>query len=234
MNALHDWCGSVTAQQKQSTEAKLDFALGIWNAAQPLKDTIGERYLSETREIDVSKLPPTINDALRFHPHCVFGARTYRPCLIALMRDPATDAPVGIHRIGLAQENGAIIKLDRMALGHMGVVKLWPMNGNGQLVVGEGIETVLAAATRISYRGAPLTPAWSAVAKGGLGRLPVLSDVARFILLVDHDENGEGQRAGELAQRIWKSAGRTTVLLIPNQKGWDFNDVVLGKKHGRL
>ena len=150
------------------------------------------------------------------------------------MRDPATDAPVGIHRIGLAQENSAIIKLDRMALGRMGVVKLWPMNGNGQLVVGEGIETVLAAATRISYRGAPLTPAWSAVAKGGLGRLPVLPGVARFILLVDHDENGEGQRAAELAQRIWKSAGRTTVPLIPNQKGWDFNDVVLGKKHERL
>jgi hypothetical protein len=233
--ALQDWSGpATTTEQKQNAADKLDFALGIWNVAQPLQDTIGERYLSETRGIDVSKLPPTMNDALRFHPHCVFGARTYRPCLIALMRDPATDAPVGIHRIGLAQENGAIIKLGRMALGHMGVVKLWPLNGNGQLVVGEGIETVLAAATRISYRGAPLTPAWSAVAKGGLGRLPVLPGVARIILLVDHDENGEGQRAAELAQRIWKSAGRTTVPLIPNQKGWDFNDVVLGRKHERL
>src|SRR5262249_21015948 len=230
ITALQDWSGSTTMEQKQNAANQLDFALGIWNAAQPLQETIGERYLSETRKIDVSKLPPTINDALRFHPHCVFGTRTCRPCLIALMRDPASDAPVGIHRIGLAQENGAIIKLDRMALGHMGVVKLWPLNGNGQLVVGEGIETVLAAATRISYRGAPLTPAWSAVAKGGLARLPVLPDVPQLILLVDHDENGEGQRAAEQGRCVWTSAGRTVLALIPKQKGWDFNDVILGRK----
>jgi len=67
------------------------------------------------------------------------------------MRDPTTDAPVGIHRIGLALKDGEVVKLDRMALGRMGVVKLWPMNGGEQLVVGEGIETTLAAATRISY-----------------------------------------------------------------------------------
>ena len=58
----------------------------------------------------------------------------------------------------------------------------------------------------------------------------MLPGVARLILLVDNDENNEGQRAAELCQQIWKSAGRTTVLLIPKQKGWDFNDVVLGKK----
>src|SRR5262249_3914649 len=230
MNALHDWCGPTTAKLKQSAEEKLDFVLGIWNAAQPLTGTIGERYLAETRDIDVSKLPSSINDALRFHPRCVFGAGARHPCIIALMRDPATDAPVGIHRIGLAQDNGKIIKLDRMALGRMGVVKLWPMNGSGQLVVGEGIETTLAAATRIAYRGAPLTPAWSAVAKGGLGRLPILPDVERLILLVDHDENGEGQRAAEGCRRVWSAGGRVIVPLIPKQKGWDFNDVVLGRK----
>jgi hypothetical protein len=146
------------------------------------------------------------------------------------MRDALTDAPVGIHRIGLEQVNGKINKIDRMALGRMGVVKLWPLNGSEQLVAGEGIETVLAAATRIPYCGAPLTPAWSVVAKDGLRRLPVLPNIARLILLVDNDENNEGQRAAELCQRIWKSAGRATVPLIPKQKGWDFNDVVLRRK----
>ena len=125
---------------------------GIWDAALPLAGTLGERYLAETRGIDVTQLPPTIHEALRFHPSCPFGARARHPCIIALMRDPQTDAPVGIHRIGLAQENDEISKIDRMALGRMGVVKLWP--AGEQLVVGEGIETVLAAATRISYRGA--------------------------------------------------------------------------------
>jgi hypothetical protein len=196
MDALHEWSGPATAEQARTAEDKLEFALSIWNAALPLAGSIGERYLAETRAIDVSKLPPTIHEALRFHPHCIFGAHGHRPCIVALMRDPLHDAPVGVHRIGLEQMNGAITKIDRMALGRMGTVKIWP-NGNEQLVVGEGIETTLAAATRISYRGAPLTPAWSAVAKGGLGRLPVLPGISQLILLVDNDENGEGQRAAE-------------------------------------
>src|SRR5262249_62108410 len=135
--------------------------------------------------IDVTQLPPTIQEALRFHPSCPFGARARHACIVALMRDPQTDVPVGIHRIGLTQVSDKVSKLDRMALGRMGVVKLWP--AGDQLVVGEGIETTLAAATRISYRGAALTPAWSAVAKGGLGRLPGMRNVHRLNLLVCND-----------------------------------------------
>ena len=228
--ALQEWTGPVTMAQRHDIEARVAFALKVWNEAQPLAGSIAERYLSETRGIDVTKLPPTIHDALRFHPHCVFGSRTYHPCLIALMRDPVTDAPVGIHRIGLTQDNGAVTKIDRRALGRMGVVKLWPMNGGGQLVVGEGIETTLAAATRISYRGAPLTPAWSAVAKGGLGRLPVLPGVERLVLLVDHDENDAGQKAAQCCRQNWCAHGRNVVPLMPKQADWDFNDVVLGRK----
>src|SRR5262249_27603477 len=108
--------------------------------------------------------------------------------------------------------------------------KLWRANGGGQLVVGEGIGTTLAAATRISYRGAALTPAWSAIAKGGLGKLPVLPDVSQLILLVDNDENGEGQKASGHCRQTWIAAGRTVAALVPKQVGWDFNDVVLGKK----
>jgi hypothetical protein len=230
MDALLDWSGVATVEQEQSAEEKLEFALSVWNAALSLIGSIGERYLAETRAIGISKLPPTIHETLRFHPQCVFGDGPKRPCVVALMRDPTTDAPVGVHRIGLEQANGKIIKLGRMALGRMGVVKLWPLNGSEQLVAGEGIETTLAAATRIPYRGVPLTPAWSTVNSGGMGRLPALPNVKQLILLIDNDENYEGQQAAERCQRIWKSAGRTTMPLIPKQKGWDFNDVVLGRK----
>jgi hypothetical protein len=227
---LQDWVGSPALEQTQSFEDKLEFALQLWTAAVPLIGSIGARYLSETRGIDVGKLPPNIHEVLRFHPRCIFGKRSYQPCIIALMRDPMTDAPVGIHRIGLAQANGAVTKLDRMAFGRMGVVKLWPANGNDQLVVGEGIETTLAAATGISYRDGPLTPAWSAIARNGLGSLPVLPNVARLILLVDNDENGEGQKAAAHCRQVWTAAGRTVAALVPKQVGWDFNDVVLGRK----
>ena len=230
ITALYDWSGPIMAELTHSIEEKLEFALDIWNAALPLIGSIGEHYFADTRGIDVSKLPSTIHEVLRFHPHCVFGAGTFCPCIIALMRDPLTDAPVGVHRIGLEPTNGKVSKLNRMALGRMGVVKLWPLNGGDQLVVGEGIETVLAAATRIPYRGTALTPAWSTVNSEGMGRLPALPNVKQLVLLIDNDENYEGQQAAERCQRIWKSADRTTVPLIPKQKGWDFNDVVLGRK----
>ena len=226
---LQDWPGPISTRQQRDIAARVAFALELWNAASSLRGTIAEHYLAETRGIDIGKLPPTIDEALRFHARCVFGSRTYKPCLIALMRDPVTDTPVGIHRIGLAQDNGTITKIDRMALGRIGVVKLWSMNG-GQLVVGEGIETVLAAATRISYRNAPLTPAWSAVAKGGLRNLPVLPGVSQLILLVDNDENGEGQKAAAHCRQVWDAAGRAVAALVPKHAGWDFNDEVLGRK----
>jgi hypothetical protein len=89
------------------------------------------------------------------------------PCLIALMRDPLTDEPVGIQRIALEHQDGKIEKIDRRMLGRAGVVKLWP--AGSRLVVGEGIETTLAAATRIPYHDAPLQPAWSVVSSDALG-----------------------------------------------------------------
>jgi hypothetical protein len=227
--ALQDWSGPlVTPQPQQRDEDKTAFALSIWNAAGPLHGTIGERYLSETRGIDVSRLPPTIHDALRFHPRCIFGNARH-PCIVALMRDPVTDAVLGIQRIGLAQANGEVAKIDRMALGHMGVVKLWPVGG-GRLVVGEGVETVLAAACGLSFRGAPLMPAWSVVTKNGMASLPVLANVPSLVLLVDNDANGEGQRAAQHCRHTWGGSGRSIVLLVPKQPGHDFNDAVLGRK----
>jgi DNA polymerase len=228
--ALQDWSGPAATEQRFDVASRVEFARQLWNAADPLFGSLGERYLAETRGIDIGKLPPTIHDVLRFHPHCAFGARAFRPCILALMRDPVTDTPVGIHRIGLTEVNGKVDRIKRMALGRLGVVKLWPANGGGQLVVGEGIETTLAAATRVSYHGGPLTPAWSAIAKGGLGSLPVLPDVSQLVLLVDNDENGEGQKAATHCRQVWSAAGCTVAAIVPKQVGWDFNDVVLGRK----
>src|SRR5262249_2927503 len=151
---IKDWPTAPTAvlQNGNDEAEELAFIKSIWRSAQPLRGSIAERYLDETRHIDVTKLPEDIHRGLRFHPNCVFGSGTHLPCLIALMRDPLTDEPVGIQRIGLEQLNGRIEKIDRRMLGHAGMVKLWP--AGPQLVIGEGLETVLAAATRIPYAGA--------------------------------------------------------------------------------
>jgi len=226
LNVLYDWTGPVTPELQRSAEDKLDYALDVWNAAGPIAGSLGERYLTETRKIDVTKLPTSIHDALRFHPNCVFGAGARHPCIVALMRDPVIDMPVGIQRIGLTPDAK---KIDRRMLGRSGTVKLWPTNGNGQLVIGEGIETVLAAATRpdqISY-DTPLLPAWATLSADALGRFPLIPNIGRLIILVDHDP--AGKTAASYCTGRWERAGRKTIQLTPDEPGFDFNDIVMAE-----
>ena len=143
------------------------------------------------------------------------------PCLVALRRDAISDEPVSIHRIALTLDGQ---RIERRMLGRGGVVKLYP---KGQrLIVGEGIETTLAAATRISRWGSLLQPAWSAVDAGRLGSLPLIDGVERLVILVDHDLNGAGQAAALRCAERWSQAGREVVRLTPKRPGFDFNDLV--------
>ena len=112
-----------------------------------------------------------------------------------------------------------------MMLGTSGVVQLWP--ASSQLAIGEGLETTLAAATRLDYRGEPLRPAWAVLSDGALRRFPVIDGVERLILLADNDRNNAGQIAAEACKQRWLEAGRRVALLMPDRPDTDFNDVVL-------
>ena len=224
---IQDWDGPALRPQP-TEESKTARALELWSQGIPIAGTLAERYLTETRGIDVTKLPGNISDSLRFLARCPFGIGPLRPCLLALMRDAETDQPTGIQRIALELREGRVHKIDRFALGPIGAIKIWP--AGSQLVIGEGLETTLAAATRIPYRGAPLRPAWSAVSSGGLSRFPAISGVERLIVLVDHDANGEGQAAAERCRERWTRAGRTVVRLTPKRTGADFNDLVMPER----
>jgi DNA polymerase len=199
--------------------AKLARALTLWEEAGSIRGTLAERYLVVERKIELSALPADLDKVLRFHPHCPFGQSLRHPCLLALLRNPTTDAPTGIQRIALTS---AAKKIDRRMLGQLGAVKPW--SAGSQLVIGEGIETVLAAATRIPYHGAPLQPAWSALSTGLLENFPVLPGVERLIILVDHDFAGKG--AAAICAERWTRAGRTVIRLTPKRAGADFNDLV--------
>src|SRR5262249_35827719 len=218
---LAAWDGPSVEQRPRGEVDTSVRALELWNAAQPITGTLAARYLADIRGIDLAVLPTNIDEVLRFHPRCPFGPGARHPCLLALMRDIKTDVPTGIHRIGLTPDGK---KIDRRTLGRAGAVKLWP--AGSQLVIGEGLETVLAAATRIPYRGAPLQPAWSMLAAGALERLPVLPGVQRLIVLVDHD--AAGKSAALACANRWQRAKRTVVRLTPTRAGADFNDLVMG------
>jgi phage/plasmid primase-like uncharacterized protein len=221
--------------------ARVASALRWWDVSDPIEGTLGQVYLE--RERGITELPPDAYGVLRFHCRCVFGADdrgepVFRPCVLALLRDVVTDDPTGVHRVALT-DSGKLI--GRMALGRKkgAAVKLW---GDAEvttgLVVGEGLETVLAAATQITHCGTLLRPAWAMVDAENLEKLPVLASVEFLTLLADHDRakmfGGKlvqrGQTAARSCAKRWAAAGKDCEVLIPDELGDDFND--LAKERG--
>lgn len=183
-------------------------------------------YLAKVRRIDVDALPDNLADTLRFHPRIPFGPGVRLPCLVAIYRDVETDEPAGIHRIALTPDVFVGGKVQRKTLGSWHApraIKLWP--ATDRLFFGEGIKTVLAAATRLKHKGAPMRPAWAAGSSNNISKFPVLITVKQLTLLVDHDEAGE--TCTNACRQTWRAAGREVERLRPDRPGTDFNDVTI-------
>jgi len=161
---LADWQAGTLTEPRARDDYTLKLALDLWEDAQLIAGTPAVDYLAKVRGIDVSVLPAEA--PLRFHPRCIFGPGQRVPALLALYQDVATDVPAGIHRIRLSPEVFAGGKVERLSLGRWPApraIKLWSAS-ESQLFVGEGLETVLAAATRLQYRDAPMQP-WAAISR---------------------------------------------------------------------
>ena len=151
----------------------------IWQRTTPLgSDAIA--YFSR-RGIDIDAVPE--HGGLRWHPRCPWESTT-KPCVIGRYITAIGNEPRGVWRRPI---DGTKPK----ALGPSTscVIRLWPDDAvEGGLVLGEGIETTLAAATRIEHRGTLLRPAWAAGSAGNMAAFPVLSGIDALTLLVDNDE----------------------------------------------
>jgi DNA polymerase len=217
IHLLENWDGPRVLSMEQKAGELLASAQCIWNAAKPIAGTLAIKYLEDARGIDTTMLPD--NDALRFHPHCPFD-RSQAPCLVAAYRDVASDEFAGIHRIALTPDVFTGAKVQRRTLGSWSaprVIKLWPLGE--QLFLGEGIETALAAATRLGMR-----PAWAAGSSGNLKKFPILTRT-RLTLLVDNDASGID--AARVCIQRWRAAGRKVHIRRPRHRDTDFNDIVL-------
>jgi putative DNA primase/helicase len=139
----------ATSQISDNTVDRIGWARSLWRASVPAKGTLAERYLVETRRLE---LPDSA--AIRFHPRLKFSRNgEFLPAMVCAMVDIRTSEFTGIHRtfltadaqkagvLTLGRKLGSAIKIDPDEVVHEG------------LAIAEGIESAIAA--RFIYR-----PAW--------------------------------------------------------------------------
>lgn len=210
-------------EQRRRTEddvLRIERATKIWNEA------IDPRGVPEVEGYLRSRclnLPDGVaGNVLRFHRHCPWrnentGRTEFIPCLIAAFRSIDDDLVTGIHRIRVDRPQ-RWPKTERRMLGlvHGAAVKL-AVPGD-TLVIGEGIETCLAAMQL------GLGPAWALGSVGAISFMPVLDGISRLILLAEAGE--ASQRAVHICARRWKRAGRR-VTISRSEVGSDHNDILM-------
>ena len=225
------WCAatpgatkSASSPRRATIERKPDHddtkrtkaALAIWHSAKPSHGTPVETYLA-SRAICV----PT-PDALRFHPGLRHPSGGIWSVMAALVTSGTDGTPIAIHRTFLARDGAGKAPVDppKMMFGPCrgGAVRL--ADPSDVLMVGEGIETCLAAMLATGY------PAWAALSTSGLRGLDLPKDVRDLIVLADGDEAGDA--AAEVCALRWKRQGRRVRIARP-PRGMDFNEMLTGR-----
>jgi hypothetical protein len=180
-------------------------------------------YLS-SRGIDIH------SPVLRFSPRYRHRTGIDMPAMVAPIVNLAGEQ-IGIHATFLKPDGSgqAFAKpgpgepdLRRQCNGMVrgGTIRLAPQDPVRELVIGEGIETVLAAMQISGLSG------WAAVYAGGLSALDLPPEVRRIAIVADRDESGAGQRNAVEATRRWTAEGRAVRIVIPALAGQDANVIL--------
>jgi putative DNA primase/helicase len=213
-----------TRQPARNYAKGTEVALAIWNAAVSADGSLAETYLA-ARGLHLT-LPLT----LRFHAGLKHPSGGTWPAMIALVASGLDDVPLAIHRTFLAHDGSgkAPVAQQKMMLGPCRGCAVKLAKPRNVLMVGEGIETCLAAMQARDL------PAWAALSTSGLLALGLPPELRDVIVLADGDEAGKTAARG--AALHWKREGRR-VRIAHASDGMDFNDMLLGQvssKEGRL
>ena len=209
----------VSHDDDEDARKRHNAAARIWKESYPIAGTAGEAYLRK-RGIELEAVPDY--GGLRWHPRCPWRGGETTGYIISRFTDIISGERRGIHRRPI---NGDMAR----TLGPMRgcVIRLWPDETvTTGLVVGEGVETVSAAATHITHCNTLLQPAWACGCAGNIKDFPVLPGVESLTVLVDHDANRTGQDAAAQCARRWLATGREVIRLTPKKIDADFNDII--------
>jgi putative DNA primase/helicase len=187
----------------------------LWIRTAVATGTLVELYL-RSRGI-VMPAPPTLR-FLQLTKHS--PSDQLLPAMIAAVTVWPERRPCAVHRTFLAADGRgkAAVDTPRLTLGpcRRGAVRL--AEATNELMVGEGIETCLAAMQATGK------PAWAALSTAGLRNLEIPGQVQEVVVLADADLPGE--EAAQYAARRWVRDGRRVRIARP-PKGQDFNDLLL-------
>jgi hypothetical protein len=196
-------------------------ALKLWEEGQPCRGSPIEDYLQHTRGIgDWLDTFAFLDQVFRYHSNCPFGGDRHA-CMLALVRDIKTDAPIAIHRTALTNDDRPQ-RIGRMSLGPVagGAIKISPdFEVHSGLMIGEGIETVFSASKLFQFK-----PIWSVIDAGNLEKFPVLSGIKCVTIAVDNDPAGIGA-AKQCARRLLEAG--IEVITARTNKANDFNELVV-------
>ena len=192
-----------------SSAARTAAATRVWRASRPLAGTHAEAYLR------ARGLEPGARGSLRFHPALSHHDDTRVRPLPALVGAVTTDAGAlsAIHRTWLDPERPAKarVRSPRKALGpvHGHAVRFEGAPAHPPLlVVGEGLETVLAVLTAL-----PTLPGAAALSAPGLAAFVPPPALERLLIARDNDPAGE--RAARRLARRCRESGLAATLLVP-------------------
>jgi putative DNA primase/helicase len=205
----------VQTQPREMSRAGIR-ARELWIQAAAATGTLVELYL-RSRGI-IMPVPPMLR-FLQLTKHS--PSDQLLPAMVAAVTVWPERRPCAVHRTFLAPDGSgkAVVDTPRMTLGSCrhGAVRL--AEAAEQLMVGEGIETCLAAMQATGK------PAWAALSTSGLRNLEIPEQVKEVVVLADADLPGE--EAAQHAARRWVREGRHVRIARP-PKGQDFNDLLLG------
>lgn len=199
-----------------------ELARRLWHESTPARGTIVERYLAG-RGLRLPGPPPDDPRVIRFHPHCPRrspdedGRTEHHPAMVALMTNPLTGKPCGLHRTFLLP-NGSDRLRDRKGkamLGEAGVVRLSRDDDvTFGLGIAEGIETSLSVMQRFGWR-----PVWAATSAGAIRTFPVLRGLEALTIFADADS--AGVNAARACAMRWREAGCEVRIVAPPHGDWN-------------
>ncbi|ADJ23544.1 hypothetical protein Hden_1737 [Hyphomicrobium denitrificans ATCC 51888] len=176
-------------------ERRQAFAVARWQKRRSYRGSPAQRYLL-SRGLDVS-VAIDLDHVLGWAPDA--------HAMVALMTDPVTVEPCGIHRTFLDRDAH---KIERKMLGKQGVIRISPDYEVVEAIgICEGVEDALA------ILDSGWNPIWAATSAGAIARFPVLRDISSITIFSDTDPVGSAA-ANKCASR-WAAAGRECAVVAP-------------------